>query len=365
MFSLKRVICYILSIALTYFVFNYIFSKIDFSDVYTLIRLSDKNAIAAFLSLSLIGSYCRAWRYQLLLAQSGKATPTGCLFLIVLIRNLCADILPAKLGSAAYIFLVNKKLGVNLTSCTNSFVLAFIFDMIALTPLLIYASWSLLGSQTNSVQLTLSISLVLTFLFCILLWRLNEILRLLLKALARLSNSNAPVTRLKLWLEQTSTEVNLAIKNQTYLPVFLISLLIRICKYGSLYFLLCAFLRPLDDAIYSLQPNQAFLGIFAAELAASSPISGIGGFGAYEGAWIFTFKLLGLSEYLANTTAISHHIFTQAYGYLLGCLAILLLFTTYRKPLPSNLIVISSQNWRLKYLALVILTICVPTLLLS
>jgi uncharacterized membrane protein YbhN (UPF0104 family) len=365
MFSLKRAICYLLSIALTYFVFDYIFSKIDLIDVYALASKSDLNAMLAFLCLSLIGSYCRAWRYQILLSQSGNVANISSLFLIVLVRNLCADILPAKIGSAAYIFLVNKKLGISLTSCTTSFILAFIFDMIALAPLLIYASWGVFGTHANSVELIISISLVLVLLFSILLWRLRDILNLLIKILEKLTNSKRPITQIKTWLKQAAVELEQATKNHIYLPVLLISVLIRLCKYGSLYLLLFAFLRPLGEAISNIAPSHAFLGIFAAELAASSPISGIGGFGAYEGAWVFTFKLLGLSTYLANTTAISHHIFTQAYGYLLGLLAILLLLVIPNKSTAVDLEAHSVRHWFLRYLVLVALGTCLPIFLLS
>ena len=52
---------------------------------------------------------------------------------------------------------------------------------------------------------------------------------------------------------------------------------------------------------------------------------GIAAFGAYEGAWAFTFELLGYPGHIAKLTAISHHLFTQVYGYLLGASAFLLL----------------------------------------
>ena len=65
--------------------------------------------------------------------------------------------------------------------------------------------------------------------------------------------------------------------------------------------------------------------MIAAELSASLPVSGIAGFGAYEGTWTFVFQLLGYSEKLSVVTSISHHLITQVYGYGLGALAMLVL----------------------------------------
>ena len=67
------------------------------------------------------------------------------------------------------------------------------------------------------------------------------------------------------------------------------------------------------------------VGLVAAESSASLPVSGIAGFGAYEGVWAFTFEFLGFPEKIAQLTAISHHLFTQLYGYSIGALALMLL----------------------------------------
>ncbi|PID74179.1 MAG: hypothetical protein CSB32_02110, partial [Desulfobacterales bacterium] len=68
-----------------------------------------------------------------------------------------------------------------------------------------------------------------------------------------------------------------------------------------------------------------FLGISASEFAASLPISGIASFGVYEGTWSLVFELLGFPGNIAKLTAVSHHLFTQVYGFGLGALALILL----------------------------------------
>jgi uncharacterized membrane protein YbhN (UPF0104 family) len=124
---------------------------------------------------------------------------------------------------------------------------------------------------------------------------------------------------------EAERELKHAGEEGVYLRLFSLSLLVRLSKYGSLYLLLRALLRPLESGGGELSPAKVFLGLVSSELAASLPISGIAGFGVYEGTWSLVFTLLGMPAELAATTGVSHHVFTQVYGYLLGAAALLLL----------------------------------------
>jgi hypothetical protein len=117
----------------------------------------------------------------------------------------------------------------------------------------------------------------------------------------------------------------LAREQGIYWRIFVLSLGVRCCKYLSLYVLLLALVLPLGFTVLSFPLPKVFLGLCSAELAASLPISGIAGFGVYEGAWTLVFQLLGYSERIAVLTSISHHLLTQVYGYSLGALALLVL----------------------------------------
>jgi len=88
---------------------------------------------------------------------------------------------------------------------------------------------------------------------------------------------------------------------------------------------LFALVFPIGFSLYELSVPKVFVGIVSAEFAASLPLSGIAGFGAYEGTWAFVFRLLGFSGDLADLTALTHHLFTQIYGYLLGALSLIAL----------------------------------------
>ena len=327
----KKALYYALSTAVTAVVLYYIFQQIDLKDVVNHIRLANPYAVLAFIRLALLGSLARAWRFKILLLQSGHAASTRILFWIVIVRNLCADILPAKLGTAAYIFLANRCLGINLIACTSSFILAMVFDMLAIAPLVLIAAWEAFGQHLESLNLLVIFGLTVAVAFGVLLWKLKFLLLLCTKLITATPFLGTFQEKFLLWINQVIKEVDQATSNRIYFPVFLLSLIIRFCKYGSLYFLLYAFLQPLGSIADKLSIAQTFLGFFASELAASSPVSGIGGFGAYEAAWVFTFSLMGLPEKLAGSTAIAHHVFTQFYGAGLGALGLIVLLLVGRK----------------------------------
>ena len=119
-------------------------------------------------------------------------------------------------------------------------------------------------------------------------------------------------------LVDTGRNMMLAREQGIYWRIFALSLGVRCCKYLSLYVLLLALVLPLGFTVQSFPLPKVFLGLCSAELAASLPISGIAGFGVYEGAWTLVFRLLGYSERIAVLTSISHHLLTQVYGYSLG-----------------------------------------------
>jgi hypothetical protein len=126
-------------------------------------------------------------------------------------------------------------------------------------------------------------------------------------------------------VREAEADIVLARRLGVYIRLVVLSVLIRLAKYGSLYVFLYALVEPIGYGFAELHPPRVFLGLCASELAASLPVSGIAGFGVYEGAWALVFRLLGFPGEFADLTAVSHHLFTQVYGYSLGALALLVL----------------------------------------
>ncbi|MDC0358457.1 flippase-like domain-containing protein [Oligoflexia bacterium] len=327
----KRALYLLFSTIVTAGIFYYLFSYVSLRDVLLLIKEVNLNALLIFVLLSFSMSFFRTWRYAILLRASDLSPKALPLFLVVLVRNFFSDLLPARLGTAVYIFLVNTRLHIPLGAATSSFALAFLFDLLAIIPLILIAvaMMATTSEMLNPTMLSVcAVSLglvVISFLYllptaCRILTAVTQKTPLL-----RTTFKQAVME----FLSSMQSELEKTRAANIYGKVLALSLLVRVCKYASLYVFLYALLFPLGYSLSELPIGGVFLGICSSELAASLPISGIGAFGLYEGAWAFTFELIGFPREIAQLTAVSHHLFTQVYGYLLGAFALIVLLLPF------------------------------------
>jgi hypothetical protein len=127
----------------------------------------------------------------------------------------------------------------------------------------------------------------------------------------------------KLYL--TSDSIKEIKARRVFWPVFFLSLLIRMAKYGSLFFLLHALLLSHGFFFKDLSFLKLILGVTGAEFSSILPVKGIAGFGTWESAWALSFKLMGFNPEIAIISGISLHLITQLFEYSLGILSILIL----------------------------------------
>jgi hypothetical protein len=207
----------------------------------------------------------------------------------------------------------------------SSFAHAFIFDIISLAILILPAlAVTALGPQSTLILAAVAVVLgaaafmILTLLpyLCALAERITGKLSFLPE---KWRNGLQDI------FQESAHHISLAQHQGVYWRVLALSFGVRACKYLSYYMLFLGLLLPLGFTLSDFPLEKVFLGLCSAELAASLPVSGIAGFGAYEGAWALVFQLLGYSERIAVLSSISHHLFTQVYGYLLGAVALLVL----------------------------------------
>lgn len=324
-------LCYtLISVIVAALVLSYLLSQVDLREVWDLIRNADRGAVAMFAALSIAGSLFRTWRYAILLAVNGYTPPRLHLFLTVLVRNFCSDLLPARLGSLAYVAIATSRLGVRADAAFASWAHALLFDLLSVAPLLLGAA--LISGSTLSIPpwILASGAVFLGALFFLVLRALPWLLQVSGKIIERIAQAvpalfSGPVMKLRLLTERISEDVRATRAAGVYGRIFLLSICIRFAKYASLYLFLYALLHPIGYTLESLSPFTVILGILAAEFSASLPISGIAGIGAYQGTWVAVFQLLGFPQEIATMTSLSHHLFTQAYGYGLGILAALIL----------------------------------------
>jgi uncharacterized membrane protein YbhN (UPF0104 family) len=323
---LKSLVYIGFSLLLTIGVFAYLLTHVTWRQVADLILSIHRPLVGLFIVLSLVLQIVRTLRYRVVLKSVGEAPGFIRLFLVVLVRGLCVDLLPARTGELVYIYLLRVKLGVELGAATASFALAFLFDLMALGPLLVVALAMVGSGATFSPLAGMGAAAGLLGATVLALRFLPEILKLGFGGCAILPRRAAPFRRwARRFMAATHRQVHRARARGVYMPVFGLSVGVRLLKYAALYVLLLAMLHPHGYTLQNLPFPKVFLGLCAAEMAAGLPISGIGGFGAYQGAWALVFILLGFPAEMAQATSISHHLFTQVYGYLVGLTAVLAL----------------------------------------
>jgi len=319
----------LLSLAVSVLLIWLLLSRIKIKDLLETLSQIHYLALTVFIVTSLFGSVLRAWRYKLLLEP--KPITWGNIFLVTLIRNLFVDLLPARIGSLSYIYVLNKRLNFPFEIATSTFVVALVFDFLTLSPFLVVAVFAVgLGSTViSSFTLLLIASIFFLFLLCI-SWQIIPLSGFVSKIYQK-GLEILHVERRR-WASVSVKKINLTIdclfqirKKKIYWPIFFLSLLIRTAKYTSLYFLLFSLLRSHGFLLKDLSFWKTILGITGAELSSALPIQGIGGFGTWESAWALTFNLMNFDQSLAIISGMGVHLIANSYEYLLGISSILIL----------------------------------------
>jgi uncharacterized membrane protein YbhN (UPF0104 family) len=231
--------------------------------------------------------------------------------------------LPARTGELVYVALLRMRLGIPTVSAAANFGTAFLMDLAALGPLILWAA-ALLGSGTKlSPAAVVAGGAVITAVSLAVLFFLPAVLRFGAAAAdrCRARFGMTLLGRLGRIMSDAGVEVARIENRRALAAVYLLSVAVRVCKYAALYSLLAALLIPKGYSPAALSPALVFVGLCSAEMAASLPMSGIAGFGAYEGTWALVFALLGFPGDLAMTTGVAHHLVTQAFAGVLGIAA--------------------------------------------
>jgi len=331
----KRIVGVLASLTLSAVLIAVLLSRIEISMLIRTLRDIHRPSLLAFLLCSLAGTGLRAWRYHCLLAP--RPTSRSGILLVSFIRNLFVDLLPARIGSLSYVYFVNRRLGLPFEAAASSFAISVLLDFLTLSPFLIAAL--LLGGLGASVLPagpTLLIALVFFLIMIVIMLRMPQLLmgaaRLLRAVFHRLGIDRKSWTeQAASKLESTSADVRSIRARRIEAPVYGLSLLIRLTKYGALFFLLFALLHSHGYSIGDLSFPKTILGITGAEMSSVMPIKGIGGFGTWESAWALTFRLLGFDAGLAVISGIGVHLITNLFEYALGVVSLLLLYFPFRR----------------------------------
>jgi len=320
---MKKFIFLGISVCITVILLYYVVSGNRGADWERILFHLNPSFILLYLILYGLGLIFRTYRYHLLL-KSVK-TPVLPSFwnltLVTSVRNMLVDFLPARTGSLSYIVLLNRAFKVDLSPCLSSFTYSFLFDQLAMAPLLAGAILvDSLFSQKNHLWLW-----GLAFIILVAALALIILLGPLIKIFSQWSVKYSQRWEKYPWIRKTDQEIQTISQSFSTLkesgnfgPTLGLSILIRTVKYLSLYILLSAVLQALSGHGVQLPFWVVLLGLIASEASAGLPISGIAGFGFYEGVLGTVLASQGIHPSQAVLVAFAMHLLTQVVDYSLG-----------------------------------------------
>jgi len=291
--------------------------------VLSALQSTSLSLVGAYLALSLVSLFVRAFRYRLLISMSGEQNvPTlRQMALVTGIRNMVVDMFPARLGELGYVGLLNQGYGVKLQHCVSSLTVSVAFDFVALlvVVLMIIAKQMLggevqgwaIGAMASAVVLCV---IAMVGLFVITPW------------FSRWANATLPASKDdSLWakalslLSKFSDSLDAVRSAGKTVPVLLLSVLIRVLKYTGMYLLFMAVAEPSFKELAALPVEQAVGALIGGEIGASLPVPTFMSFGAYEAGGALVFSLLGVSDQAAAVVALlCVHVWSQIMDYILG-----------------------------------------------
>jgi uncharacterized membrane protein YbhN (UPF0104 family) len=329
---MKKILTAGFSFLISSLLLYYLWTHSQWNDWQKIVFQINFGSLFFYLLLYAIGLLLRTFRYQLLLksAQSTVIPLFRDLILVTSVRNMLADFLPARTGSLSYIVILNKAYKVDLSSCLTSFTYAFLFDLLAMAPILastiLAESWT---SYKNYFWLWV-VAVVIMAVALILILSLSH----LIKIFSEWSSRNDHQWRKYPWLRQLDHQLHdfnqslfVFKKAKIFWPTLGLSVLIRAIKYLSLYILLSAVLQALSGHWTPLPFWVVLLGLAASEASAGLPISGIAGFGFYEGVLGAVLATQGIDSSQAVLVSFAMHFLTQVVDYSLGGGALLYILT--------------------------------------
>lgn len=264
---------------------------------------------AGYIVFFLATTVLRAQRSLVLLRAAGEPQlpPWRHIFLVTLARNMLVDLFPARAGELSYVALLNRGYQVGLAACLSSMSVALLFDIVALLALVLLLL-PLISIQ--AVAGVLLVALLLAVIGYIVLFPL-------LRWVAARGWGGSFVHRLAEAFQQTR-------QAGVITPVVLLSLGIRLGKYGALFCMFLAMALPSFPQLAATPVGQVLLVLIASEAAASLPVPTLMSFGSYEAGGTAMWTALGLPAADAALCMLALHIGSQLVDYLLGGSGLLL-----------------------------------------
>ncbi len=327
----KKKLFLALSFGITGLLFYLILSRNTTEQWFNLLTRIRIELLEIFVGLYGVGLLLRTWRYHLLIKGAAPSIVPGFgqMTLVTMVRNMLVDFLPARTGSLSYLVILNRVFALDFASCFSSFTYAALFDLLTLGPLMavVLLVDACRGAPVHPALWGLGMVITVGGIFVI------ALLEPLFRGLSRwidLRSTSFP--KKHSWAEKIAQELMkvsrsfLALRRtRLFWPLLGLSLVLRTIKYTLLYLLLYAVMEALLTVPVSLPFLGVMLGIMASEVAASLPVSGVAGFGLYEGILGGVLAGQGIEASQGIFISFAMHLLSQIFEYSLGGAALVMI----------------------------------------
>lgn len=318
----KRVPLIISSLILSIILLSVLFRRIPAGDFTRMLATLFVPALFGYMAVNLVSAFLRAWRYRLLLRP--VEIGWGDIIIATLVRNAFDDLLPARIGSLSYVYVLNDRMEKPFENSASSFVIAFIYDFLTLSPFVFLALLAVgRGAAGLSVGAMMAAAAVFFAAVVLVAWKIAFFVRLLRDIAYRLMKrtkliDRPAVIRAFANLDETAALLGRKWDRGVRPAVFLLSFLIRLFKYLSLFILLYAVLRGQGVAWSEMSFWKTVLALTGAEMTAIFPVKGLAGFGTWESAWAVALQWMSFDPRLAVLSGLGVHLVTNAFEYSLA-----------------------------------------------
>lgn len=280
--------------------------------------------VMAYVVLQLLGAVFRAWRYQLLIRTSDPAVqlPFRAIYIVTIVRNMLADMLPARLGELVFIGMLNRGYRVRADACVAAMSLSILLDVAIVVPVLLLLAVTPLAIGLQGAGLAMPAVLILAAVAVALLLLFPGLHWLAHRLHPRLTGSrSAMIRRLLGFLTDLANAFDRIRRGRIATPALLLTAGVRLTKYASFYCLFIGATAVVLPSLGDLPAWQIVATLIASEAAASLPLPTFMSFGSYEAGGMVSLTTLGYPAFESLVALLSMHITSQVVDYLLGAIA--------------------------------------------
>ena len=235
---------------------------------------------------------------------------------VTLVRGACADMLPARLGEASYVAMLNGGWRIPGGDCLSSLSVGIFFDVAALLAVL-FAAVAFGGG------LSLAGATAVLFIVCltgyVLLFRgVSSAYSLASRCFpARFMNFRPYAWGMGL-LRDTAESISAISESKTSFLVLMLSVAIRFVKYAGMIVLFRAVSAAAWPEMLGTGVSHVLIALISAEGAASLPVPSFMSFGTYEAGGTLALTALGFGMSESVGVLLAMHIASQVIDYSLG-----------------------------------------------